>query len=319
MFEPDSAPPPRPQAPVENRLPPLARVIFYLPAYLISQLLTAALVLTGWLALHPRPELDPAEFEMPLSMILTISAAYFPLMLLGTWLFARGLDRRSLGEMGWRWPGGLSRGVLHAVAGCVAAGAVLAVWLTAGQLGFTLELGGWAELGAGTVPTAAGLALTFGGFLVAAAVEELGFRGYVFHVLKEKSTWASAAGLQAAFFAALHASNPAVGPAGLLNTFLLGLALAALVEATGSLLAATFTHAAWNFLVVLALPISGIKSLGALRLALTGPAGWTGGEYGPEGSWLLSGILLLLVFVLALWADRARSARGEGTAPVQAL
>jgi|CXWL01.1.fsa_nt_gi membrane protease YdiL (CAAX protease family) len=303
MLEPDSDPP-RVQAPADDRLPPLARVIFYLPAYLITQLVTAGVILTAWLALSGRTAVEPGSFETTIPMILAVSAAYFPVLLVGTWLFARGLDRRSLAELGWRWPGGLGRSILHGSVALAAAGALFGVWLLVGWAGFTATFGGWAELGAAGVPSAGGLALVFGGFVMAAAVEELGFRGYVFHVLKERGSWASAAGLQAALFAALHASNPAVAPAGLLNTFLLGLALAALVEATGSLLAATVAHAAWNFAVALALPISGIKSLGVFHLELAGPAGWTGGAYGPEGSWLLSGLLMAVVFALALWADR---------------
>lgn len=310
MFEPDPEPP-RLDAPADDRLPPLARVVFYLPAYLIAQLVTASVAVQVWLSYTGQTLGEIAEVENELFLALGLAAAFFPVALAGTWWFTRVLDRRGLADLGWQWPRGKSRTLLETVGAGAGAALLLALWLVVGSYGFEVKWSGWAALGPQGPLSVSGLGLVFFGFVLAAAVEELVFRGYVFHALKERGTWASAAGLQAAFFAALHASNPDMTAAGLASTFLLGLALAALVEITGSLYAATVVHTTWNFLVVLGLPLSGLGSLGLVKITLTGPEGWTGGAYGPEGSWVLAVLLVVSVFALAPWADRVRAKAGR--------
>lgn len=314
MFEPDPETEPGPRrsdGPADDRLPPLARVVFYLPAYLIAQLVTAGFAAALWLVATGRQLPDLEAIENELSLAVGLGAVFLPVLLLGTWAFARGLDDRSLGDLGWRLPATSRRTVVETLGAGGGGVLLLALWFAIGSWGFDVQWSGWATLGPRGVLSVSGLGMMFGGLALAAAAEELAFRGYVFRALKDRGTWASAAGLQAAFFALLHASNPEITAAALANTFLLGLVLAALVQVTGSLYAATLVHTLWNFLVALGLPLSGFNSLGVAKITLTGPDGWTGGAYGPEGSWVLTALLVASVFALAPWADRAQLQAAE--------
>jgi hypothetical protein len=135
-------------------------------------------------------------------------------------------------------------------------------------------------------------------------------------VLAERWGWTAAAGVSSLVFALLHGANPSVSPVALGNTFLLGLALALLVRATGSLLAAVVAHGVWNWagVCLVSLPISGLEGPSMLDTRLAGAVWITGGDYGPEGSWLLTGLSVVLVGVLLMWAERAARGRDAATA-----
>ena len=72
------------------------------------------------------------------------------------------------------------------------------------------------------------------------------------------------------------------------------------MERSGSLWSATLAHGVWNFAVscLVSLPVSGVRFPHLLALSVDGPALFTGGGFGPEGSLLLS--LLALAVAVAL-------------------
>jgi membrane protease YdiL (CAAX protease family) len=239
-----------------------------------------------------------------------------PVLVPLTVAFVRHFDRRDVASLGARLPaGGWGAAARQAVAVGLGVAGLLGVWLGGVALVGRVHLAGLAAgfsagpawlpgpLGGGAV-----LGLTLLGFLVGGAVEEWVFRGYVFRVLRERWSWATAAGASALTFALFHGLNPDVDPAALVNTFLLGVALAALVEGSGSLIAPSLAHGLWNFLMgsVLSVPVSGLTLSHLLDLEVAGPPWLTGAGYGPEGSWLLTGLLLPLILGLALWVDRRK-------------
>ena len=157
------------------------------------------------------------------------------------------------------------------------------------------------------LPVGASGLLSIGlGFLGLAFLDELIFRGYVYTAFRERFTWVHAAGLANLLSVALFAGHPQIEAAGLINTFLLGLALAAMRERTGSLFMPSLSLAFWNFLLGcgLSLPVSGSLFPRLYDHQVEGPVGVTGGEFGPEGSWLMTGILLGLVMLLAWWVEK---------------
>lgn len=310
--DPPGAAPSPPEPPL--RWHPLARTILFVAVFVLVQIVVAVPALFIWAVLTDTNPMLLAQGVEAGGFVLFVMACTAPVLAALTVLFLRQLDLKALPAIGVRWPeGGRPEARRQVVLSLLAVPAVLGLWLGAVAVlgdvelaGFSADvregpgppLAGWLAPGAGAV---AATVLHLLGFLVQGGVEEWVFRGYAFYALRERWSWASSAGATSLLFAVLHALNPSVGPAGLLNAFLLGLLLAAAVELTGSLLAATVLHGWWNFVlaVVLSVPVSGAGFFRLLDVELGGPEWLTGGDFGPEGSWLLSAVLVPLVFLAA--------------------
>ena len=128
-------------------------------------------------------------------------------------------------------------------------------------------------------------------FLTAALFEELAFRGYPFQRLMETwGTWGAVA-FFSAFFGFAHWNNPGSTLLSTVNTMLAGILLAQAYLKTRGLWLPLGLHWSWNFCLgpLLSLPVSGGKFEPALLSAtVNGPQWLTGGNYGPEGSILLT-------------------------------
>ncbi len=141
-------------------------------------------------------------------------------------------------------------------------------------------------------------------FFVAAAAEELVFRGYPFQVLVEWLGPVLAVALSSAAFAGVHVFNPQVGALALLNIALAGVVLGGVYLRTRSLWTAIGLHWAWNWVMaaVFDLPVSGIAEFDVpgYDAVQNGPDLLTGGAFGPEGGLLAT----LLVLPLIVWIFR---------------
>lgn len=300
------------------RVHPLTRAGLYLAAFLFLQVFVAVPALMIWAVLSRTGPANLAQGQPPVSAFLVVYVCLAPVMVSATLVFLRKLDHRPLASIGARWPADGAVGVAREVLwGAGAAGGFLALWLAAASLPGELRFAGvsdgfGADAGAGGGAVLLGLYLV--GFLVQGALEEWVFRGYVYRALRERWSWPTVAGGTSLLFAVLHFMNPGVEPVGLANTFLLGIVLAATVEATGSLWPAAAAHGVWNFTIasVLGLPMSGLQVTALFDLELDGRAWATGGVYGPEGSWLLTGLLVPTVAVAAWWVDTRRGAPEDG-------
>ncbi|HEX8275983.1 MAG TPA: type II CAAX endopeptidase family protein [Longimicrobiaceae bacterium] len=195
------------------------------------------------------------------------------------WVMMSGVERRPFGAMGFALgraaPGESGWGTLLGAAFLGAA--VLGVAATGGAR--------WIP-DAGTLPGYLAFALrTLAFFAVAAALEEVLFRGYPFQALARGIGAWPAAVLLSLLFALAHAQNPNVRPLGLANIALAGLMLSAAYLRTRSLWFATGVHLGWNWAMatLLDLPVSGLEIDTPLYTGMeTGPDWWTGGAFGPE-------------------------------------
>lgn len=214
---------------------------------------------------------DPLDFAT--------TAASLAASLAAAWVMMRGVERRPPGAMGFPVGRAALResGLGTAVGGALLAAAVLLVAVTGGAR--------WMP-DAGTLPGYLGFALrTLAFFAVAAAVEEVLFRGYPFQVLERGIGAWPAAVLLSLLFALAHAGNPNVRPLGLVNIALAGVMLSAAYLRTRSLWFATAVHLGWNWTMatLLDLPVSGLEIDTPLYTGVeTGPDWWTGGSFGPE-------------------------------------
>lgn len=143
-------------------------------------------------------------------------------------------------------------------------------------------------------------------FLPAVVHEELFFRGYPFQKLVQGNR-AFAILFGALFFAVLHANNSSVTNLALLNIFLGGVLLGLGYLIYRRLWFPIGLHLAWNLMTgpVLGHEVSGYKSFRSI-LTESGHGPWwlSGGEFGIEGSVLMTVVELVAIGMLA-W--RARS------------
>jgi CAAX protease family protein len=233
----------------------------------------------------------PVQFGLlPRGLVLLF---WFNLLLLPVLLglyaiLTRLLEQRPLGSVGLafhpRWKHELVTG---SIAGTVM---ILAVAGSEGLLGaakFSL-----APPPAGRVAFA-GL-LIFLLFAVAAAVEELVFRGYPFQRLVDVGGPVFAVIVLSVLFGLAHLRNPFHTWISTLNTAAVGVLLAICYLRTRALWLPLGIHFAWNFVqgFVLGLPVSGLVFPEPLLQAkVSGPAWLTGSAYGPEGSILTLGVI----------------------------
>jgi membrane protease YdiL (CAAX protease family) len=288
----------------------LLRVVLYLVAFLALQGLVAAGV-AGMAFLLGTDRLGPAGFLRSSEAILLIFALGALPVAGVTQLFVRFLDRRTLASLGVRWPGGGGRKALRELVilplGVLA---LLGSWLLVllalpPGLAMVRFQGLSRDMAAGRawwpLPPALLFPVLLLLFLLQGGIEELVVRGYVYHALRERWRPVWAALTSSILFALLHAANPGVSAAALVNIVLAGLILSALVERSGSLWGATVAHGVWNFAVscLVSLPVSGFSLFHLLKVAVAGDERATGGGFGPEGSLALT--LLGLPLAAFLW------------------
>ena len=177
-------------------------------------------------------------------------------------------------------------------AGALCAGLVLLIPVLAGAAKFTGVTKGVGNTGTAFFVV---IMLAFG-----ALAEELLFRGYAFQILLRYAGPAAAVLPVGVLFAAVHSDNPHSNWLSLANTAGFGVAFGYAFLRTHDIWLPVGLHFGWNVaLLALGSNISGL----AMRITpyeLAWRAGdiWSGGAYGPEGSALTSGMLVLLVIFL---------------------
>lgn len=219
------------------------------------------------------------------------------------WIVVSHLDRRRAGALGFpvapSTPAEVGAGL--AVGGGMIAAAAALLFLT-GTAHFRADVGGPGELGAH-------LAVTMAFFWIAAAAEELLFRGYAFQALVEWLGVWPAVLLTSALFSWMHGGNPGVDPIAFANIFLAGVMLAWAYLRTRSLWFATAVHVGWNWTMasLLDFPVSGLTAFDTpmYDAVESGADWWTGGGFGPEAG--LAGTAALAAGTV--WLMRTRQLR----------
>lgn len=229
------------------------------------------------------------------SLLLTLMSGYAVIMVYK--LTMKYLARRSIPEISRQRAG------IEAVMG-VLTGTIF----IAGSTFIIVAMGGYSFQWATTADTGSVLLSSIGTSLGAAIVEELIFRGLIFHAInKWGGNWLALA-VTSLFFGVAHLGNTGA-------TLWSGFAIA--LEA-GVLLGAAFMwrrnlwyamglHFAWNALEgLLGIPVSGHSTAGLLTVKVNGAALLTGGEFGLEGSIVPVMISLLISIPMLIGAARNR-------------
>ncbi|MEJ7624459.1 MAG: type II CAAX endopeptidase family protein [Pyrinomonadaceae bacterium] len=136
--------------------------------------------------------------------------------------------------------------------------------------------------------TVTSLALAFVVFAVAAAFEEVLFRGYLLQTFARAGLAWLAVLLTSAFFGVVHMGNPDTGIISTLNSVLAGIWFALAYLKTRDLYFVWGLHLAWNwmqgsFFGIEVSGLAGIAGESLLKEVDTGPTWLTGQTYGIEG------------------------------------
>ena len=218
--------------------------------------------------------------------------------LLAASLVLARLDHRPPGALGFSLDASAPR---ELVAGIAIGGALI---LTASVLLFLTGTAGFVS-DFGTIPGYAWmLAWSLLFFILAAAYEEILFRGYPFQLLTRVFGRWPAVLISSAAFSGVHAWNPDIDALAFANIFLAGVLLALAYLRTRSLWFATAVHAGWNWTMatLIGFPVSGLTTIDTplYDAVERGADWWTGGGFGPEAGLAATGALLVGI----LWMIR---------------
>jgi membrane protease YdiL (CAAX protease family) len=203
-------------------------------------------------------------------------------------------ESRSLSDLGLHWREGAGRNMLTGIA-VGAGGAILLIVapVLAGMAHFA------SVPGAAQLPWGADL-FTLALLFCGAAGEEIAFRGFPLQFLiRDYGAWISIVGI-GILFGLLHGFNPGATPLSMANTAGFGVLFGVALLRSHDLWLPIGFHFGWNA----ALPFLGVE-LSGFTIQVVGyrvvwKAGnlWSGGTYGPEGSLLATGVLLVLFAVI---------------------
>ena len=264
------------------------RAVWRIAVYAIAVVAVGKAISTPLKLFFPgAPEADFLSWKHTLVWVVANLA-----LLLGGLGILRFFDRRSPALLGL----GFSRGwlrelVIGMVAGVIVTGFLVLMLVLTGSVSLALSPDLGASLGA--------LPFFLALFTLAAAVEELLFRGYPLQVLAEGSRRWIAGILLCIVFTLGHGSNPDVTIVGIINIFLASVLLTVLYFQTRRLWLPIAFHVSWNLAQswLWGFDVSGIKIENQLFVVTpTGSELVTGGEFGLEGS-ILSTIFFVAVVV----------------------
>src|SRR5262245_1292646 len=227
-----------------------------------------------------------------------------------SWFCLRFLERMKISSLGFALRGAWLGDVLK---GCATAAMmiafVVALQVAGGgsRLSFNpmlrAEQGAinWAGARTGAAAMAGALAL----LVLAAAFEELMFRGYAFQTILRGAPAVVPILLFSFYFGWAHWNNPSRTLFSTANTALAGVWLSIAYLRTRNLWFPTALHFMWNWTmgVFFGIPISGLQVKHALVVPSNGGPVWlTGGNYGSEGG--VAATIVLIIAILVIWRAR---------------
>jgi uncharacterized protein len=143
-------------------------------------------------------------------------------------------------------------------------------------------------------------------FIIVGWQEEILSRGYQLQNIRDGINLVWGVILSSLIFSVLHIFNPAALWTSMLGIFMAGLFLAFGYLLTGQLWLPIGLHIGWNFFegTIFGFPVSGLNSYTLLRIRMTGPSLWTGGEFGPEAGLILLPALLFGAGLVYLYSKK---------------
>jgi len=226
----------------------------------------------------------------------------FAIFLLASWVMAR-IEARTIADYGLPWRKALGyqfwKGALFAFLS-------LGVFLAASHMVGIFRLGPVGLQGNEIWKWGALYSI---GFVIVALEEEFHYRGYGLYTLTQVVGFWPAAVLSSAVFGYSHLGNSGENWLGIFNASAGGLLFCLLLRRSGDLWMPIGFHAAWDWTQTYfyGIPDSGQTLPGHLFNGdFVGPRWLTGGSVGPEGSVLLTLLLILFWLCVSAWLREAR-------------
>jgi membrane protease YdiL (CAAX protease family) len=246
-----------------------------------------------WLA----PNLESA----PLNLRLYFDATGALTILIAAWVLVSFVDRRSFSSLGFAPTHFFRDSVLGILIGIA--------WLT---LALTIMwLFGWLALQTTGQLDLSTLATAAIAMMLNTVIQELLARGYIFQTIQSQSNASWTVIVTSIIFVLYHAAGLQGSWLAALNIFCAGALFGIVYSVTGNLWLPIAIHFAWNFLLgpVLGLSVSGQDLANSWHVfTLNGPTLFTGGNFGVEGSLIVTLVTLLGIFVLLRWYPRQSTA-----------
>ena len=224
-----------------------------------------------------------------LGIMFIMRLASLLITLIIMWVFRRYIDRKSILSMGFHLKGKY-KDIIYG----------LFVGFLLISLGFViLSLTNNLEI----VLIQYSSKVVFGGFflfIIAAMVEEIVFRGYVLNNFMDsfKNKYIALL-LSSILFALIHGMNPNLSILGFVNLIVAGMALGITYIYTKNLWFPVFLHVSWNFFQgpIFGFEVSGLNFNSIIQQKVVGSDLITGGDFGFEGSILITVLLLGMIVI----------------------
>jgi CAAX protease family protein len=145
-----------------------------------------------------------------------------------------------------------------------------------------------------------------GTLMLIAISEEIVFRGYILNNLMQSFNKWIALIMSSLLFTLFHLSNPGISTIPLATLFLVGVLFGINYIYTRSLWFSILLHFSWNFFQgpLAGYKVSGINFSSLLLTDLKGDMSITGGDFGFEGSFVATALLLITVLALYLLYEK---------------
>lgn len=289
-----------------GRWRPTLRVVAFVPAFVLANLLTGGLALAALYALFgPAALRSASDFASWSGLLFTVAA--FVAAVGTVYVFRRWLDRASVPSLGLDW----SRPWLgELLAGFLVGGVLMSLIVAVEAL-----TGGYAfvpgRVAGGAIVSSLGLSLVV--LLLVGIQEEVVSRGYVLQNLEHDWGLPVAILVSSILFATAHLGNPAASITSMVGLIAAGVLLAAGYVATRALWLPIGLHWSWNLFEgpVYGFAVSGLPANGLLEARPVGPDWLTGGAFGPEASLVAVGVEALGTVALLAWAARRQAMSDE--------
>lgn len=142
------------------------------------------------------------------------------------------------------------------------------------------------------------------GWIIQSASEEIAIRGWLIPMLGNRSTPVTAVALTAIIFGILHLFSSGVTVLSFTNLVLSGIFFAQYAIYANNIWGVCGLHFSWNLVLgnIYGFPVSGFSRLGetVFTMKQVGSIFFTGGDFGPEGSFITTVILLIGIGILIL-------------------
>jgi membrane protease YdiL (CAAX protease family) len=243
------------------------------------------------------PRIEYLTQSSPLLFRLYINFTGTLTILIAAWIMARFVDRRSFSTLGFS-PDHLARDIL--LGACIGF-----LWLASSLT--VLWLFGWITLQSSGALDSSALAVAAVAMILNTVIQEVLARSYILQTIQSQTNTTWAILISSLTFMLYHVAGFRGVRLPAINVFLAGILFSVAYYLTGNLWLPIAIHFIWNFLLgpVLGLAVSGQDIAKNWHpLTLQGPALFTGGVFGIEGSLVVTVMTTLGVFLFLRWYPR---------------